>query len=93
VDLGDLPNNPYFGASGFIHLEGVDTYYDMSADGCGPSGENAQNDGYNGTGYGPYLIPRWFKSSGSTVRIFYTMSTWRPYHTVLMATDLLIGHC
>ncbi len=38
--------------------------------------------------YGPYLIPSYTKDLGSSIRIYYTMSTWNPYTVVLMATDL-----
>jgi hypothetical protein len=39
-----------------------------------------------GGNYAPYLIPRWFTATGDKTTIFYTMSTWRPYQTVLMKT-------
>ncbi len=41
-----------------------------------------------GTAYAPYLISRWLKSDETSLTLFYTLSTWRPYQTVLMRTTL-----
>lgn len=44
-----------------------------------------------GDPYGPYMIPRFFSSTApGRERIVFTMSTWNPYTTVLMESELSI---
>jgi hypothetical protein len=38
--------------------------------------------------YGPYIIPRFTTGNSSACRIYYTMSTWNPYQTVLMSSEI-----
>jgi hypothetical protein len=38
--------------------------------------------------YGPYLIDRFTTGSNGTSRIYFTLSTWNPYTTILMQADL-----
>jgi hypothetical protein len=38
--------------------------------------------------YGPYLIDKFTSDTNGTSRIYFTMSTWNPYTTVLMRADL-----
>ncbi|WP_345432817.1 DUF4185 domain-containing protein, partial [Actinoallomurus vinaceus] len=48
--------------------------------------ENA-SDKY-GDVYGPYQITRYSERHETAVRIYFTMSTWNPYQSMLMRTDL-----
>ncbi len=41
-----------------------------------------------GDGYGPYMIPRFFKSQGSDTTIYFLLSTWNPYNVVLIRATL-----
>ncbi len=44
-----------------------------------------------GDPYGPYMIPRFFSSNApGRERIVFTMSTWNPYATMLMETEISI---
>ncbi|MDX6297284.1 MAG: hypothetical protein QOI51_1141, partial [Nocardioidaceae bacterium] len=40
--------------------------------------------GVSGGAYGPYLIPELAHAEGDAVRIYFTMSTWNPYASMLM---------
>ena len=40
--------------------------------------------------YGPYLIPRFTRREGADVVIYFLMSTWNPYNTVLMRAKLRV---
>jgi len=44
--------------------------------------------GIYGGVYGPYLIPRFFRGDQNRVTLVYAMSTWNPYQTVLMQSDI-----
>lgn len=44
-----------------------------------------------GGSYAPYLIERFARVSGSTLSIYYTLSTWNPYTIVLMRADFTIA--
>jgi hypothetical protein len=54
------------------------------ADGFQDSGK----DNTWGGEYGPYLVPRFTKGNAEACQIFYTMSTWNPYQTVLMRSEI-----
>jgi len=41
--------------------------------------------------YAPYMIERFTRVSGSTLSIYYALSTWNPYTIVLMRADLTIA--
>lgn len=41
--------------------------------------------------YGPYLIDKFAKGSNETSTIYFTLSTWNPYTTVLMQADLKLS--
>jgi len=43
-----------------------------------------------GASYAPYMIERFTKVSGSTLSIYYTISTWNPYTIVEMRSDFAI---
>jgi hypothetical protein len=45
--------------------------------------------GTGGGPYGPYMIPRWFTSSGDTHSIVYTHSSWNPFKVHLMRAVLV----
>jgi len=45
-----------------------------------------------GAPYAPYMIERFTKVSGSTLSIYYLLSTWNPYTVVEMRSDFAIGH-
>ena len=54
-----------------------------------PYGSDPRRNEWGGE-YGPYLVPRWFRSEANGVeRIVYTMSTWNPYQIHLMETVLV----
>jgi len=38
--------------------------------------------------YGPYMIPRFFKGDRHETTIYFLMSTWNPYNTILMRAKL-----
>jgi hypothetical protein len=38
--------------------------------------------------YGPYLLPRYTRGTESTSTIYFVMSTWNPYNTVVMKSTL-----
>jgi hypothetical protein len=40
-----------------------------------------------GASYAPYMIERFTRVSGSTLSIYYALSTWNPYTIVLMQAD------
>jgi hypothetical protein len=42
--------------------------------------------------YAPFLLPANYQKyhAGGTARLFFTLSTWNPYQTVLMATDVFL---
>jgi hypothetical protein len=44
-----------------------------------------------GGAYGPYLIDKFTKGSSETSTIYFTLSTWNPYTTVLMRADLKLS--
>ena len=41
-----------------------------------------------GAEYGPYIIPRFTAGNARRCHIYYTLSTWRPYQTVLMRSEI-----
>jgi hypothetical protein len=41
--------------------------------------------------YAPYMIERFTRVSGSTLSIYYALSTWNPYTIVLMRADFTIA--
>lgn len=45
--------------------------------------------GVFGGEYGPYLVPRWFRTRRSSFEIVYLHSTWNPYKVHLMRTVLV----
>ena len=38
--------------------------------------------------YGPYLIPRFTRGDARRCQLFYTMSTWNPYQTILVTSEI-----
>lgn len=38
--------------------------------------------------YGPYIMERYSRDHGDHVSLYYIMSTWNPYNTVVMRTDI-----
>lgn len=65
------------------------------ANASGPSGPTigSTNDPTTtrGTPYGPAIVGRFTIVSGTTLKLFYLMSTWNPYATVLMESDFNIA--
>ena len=65
---------------------------------AGPAGpmiaEELGNDPQKtpGTVFAPYMMERFTKVEGDTLKIYYTMSTWNPYTVVKMESDFTIGH-
>ncbi|MGO9094685.1 MAG: DUF4185 domain-containing protein [Bryobacteraceae bacterium] len=63
---------------------------------AGPSGPTigSTNDPTTTKGfpYAPCLIERFTIVSGSTLKLFYMMSTWNPYATVMMESDFNIAY-
>jgi hypothetical protein len=61
---------------------------------CGDSAFSPERDDHfgpdeSGAAYAPYLVPRWFSSSGpGREDLVFTMSTWNPYTVVLMKASL-----
>lgn len=51
---------------------------------------NVQNEGRSdpGSPYGPYVIERYTESTDDGVILFFVMSTWHPYNTNIMSTEL-----
>jgi hypothetical protein len=51
------------------------------------------NDIYTTSGgaYAPFMIERFVNVSGTTLSIYYTLSTWNPYTVVEMRSDFAIG--
>lgn len=41
-----------------------------------------------GAEYAPYLIPRFTRGDAQRCRIYYTLSTWNPYQTILVASEI-----
>ena len=70
--------NPFAdeGYEHFIHLPGHDNITD-------PLRENEI-----GGSYGPYIIDKFTTGNGQTSTIYFTLSTWNPYTTVLMQAQL-----
>jgi uncharacterized protein (TIGR03437 family) len=66
------------------------------ANSSGPSGPTigSTNDPTTtrGTPYGPAIVERFTIISGSTLKIFYLMSTWNPYATVMMESDFTLAY-
>jgi uncharacterized protein DUF4185 len=40
--------------------------------------------------YAPYVVERWTKLQGTTLSLFYTLSTWNPYVVVLMKSQFKV---
>jgi hypothetical protein len=73
--------------------EGVYIYDASNSSGpAGPTIDPAKNppDSTEGGEYAPYMIERFTTVQGSTLTIYYTMSTWNPYTIVLMKSDFTI---
>lgn len=64
----------------FMHISLKDKKVDSMQD---PGREND----YGGE-YAPYMIPRFFKGDANDATIYFLMSTWNPYNTVLMKARL-----
>ena len=68
----------------------------MTAHFAGPAGPTinpAANDPQTTKGgiYAPQMVQRFTEVSASTLKIFYTLSTWNPYAVVLMESDFTIA--
>jgi hypothetical protein len=63
----------------------------------GPAGpmiaEEQGNDPQSTSGivFAPYMIERFTKVKGDTLKLYYTMSTWNPYTVVKMESDFTIS--
>ena len=70
--------NPFTdgGYGHFIHLPGYDNITDL-----GRTNEI-------GGPYGPYLVDKFTKGNSETSTVYFTLSTWNPYTTVLMKAEL-----
>ncbi|MGV3614855.1 MAG: DUF4185 domain-containing protein [Fimbriimonas sp.] len=68
------------GLGKFMHQTGV----------SGPKGSLADpnREGHFGDGYGPYLIPRFFRKEDGGARIYFVMSAWNPYNVMLMRATI-----
>ncbi len=64
-----------------------------SAGPAGPTINPTVNDPQTtrGGAYAPQMVQRFTEISGSTLKIFYTLSTWNPYAVVLMESDFTIA--
>jgi uncharacterized protein (TIGR03437 family) len=65
-----------------------------SAGPAGPTISPLNNDPQTtrGGGYAPQMVQRFTEIAGSTLKIFYTLSTWNPYAVVLMESDFNIAY-
>jgi uncharacterized protein (TIGR03437 family) len=65
-----------------------------SAGPAGPTISPANNDPQTtrGGAYAPQMVQRFTEIGGSTLKIFYTLSTWNPYAVVLMESDFAIAY-
>jgi hypothetical protein len=68
------------GYCNFIHRSWQSMNCDSAYD---PGRENVW-----GGEYGAYVVERFTKNVGNDVNLFFIMSTWNPYNTVLMETTL-----
>jgi hypothetical protein len=74
------------GYCGFIHLadEWAEAYgLDCEANPTVPDRSEP------GSPYGPYVIERYTEPTGDGVRLYYVMSSWHPYNTHLMSTEMV----
>jgi hypothetical protein len=39
--------------------------------------------------YGPYAIPRFTSTTPDGVALYFTLSTWNPYNSILMRTEFV----
>jgi lysophospholipase L1-like esterase len=65
-------------------------YHDLNL--AGPTIGNTDPGNTTGGAYAPYMIERFTQVAGSTLTIYYTMSTWNPYTVVLMESRFSITH-
>src|SRR5580692_7670622 len=65
-----------------------------SAGPAGPTINISANDPQTtkGGAYAPLMIGRFTEIAGSTLKIFYTLSTWNPYAVVLMESDFTLAY-
>jgi uncharacterized protein (TIGR03437 family) len=65
-----------------------------SAGPAGPTLSMGNNDPQTtkGGGYAPQMVQRFTEIAGSTLKIFYTLSTWNPYAAVMMESDFNISY-
>jgi hypothetical protein len=76
------------GAMGtFIHDPTIVPSDGLAGPTIGPNDPNTTR----GAAYAPYMIDRFTRVNGSTLSIYYTLSTWNPYTVVMMRSDLTIG--
>jgi hypothetical protein len=83
------PNDPCSGAGygSFMHIGWGDRVCDHVQDDMFSPGNFRDND--FGGEYGPYQITGYASGvAGRSSRIWFTMSTWNPYQSVLMTTEL-----
>jgi hypothetical protein len=82
-----------YGPGGFIHdnlhVNGPDTLNQIPGSCQTPCPTWACGDVPAGI-YAPYMIPSWFKVGPRDLTVYYTLSTWRPYQTLLMKSILQI---
>ena len=46
---------------------------------------------FNGAAYAPYVVERFTRLQGSTLSLYYVLSTWNPYVVVLMESQLAVS--
>jgi Domain of unknown function (DUF4185) len=76
------------GYGNFMHVSWKDHHCDHVQDYVLPSGNDGGDDVYGGE-YGPYQIAHMAQRAGTgSARIFFTMSTWNPYQSMLMSARI-----
>jgi len=76
------------GANGkFVHDPSITPNDGLNGPTIGPNDPRTTPGG----SYAPYMIERFTRVSGSTLSIYYALSTWNPYTIVLMRADFTIA--
>ncbi|KAK5399162.1 hypothetical protein LTR06_011508, partial [Exophiala xenobiotica] len=83
-----LPWGPWTGPQNIFDLGcafGQYIHIADGSDGLSDPGKEAQGSGF----YGPYMIDRYTKpNSDGSSRVFFVLSVWNPYNTMLMSTTI-----
>lgn len=85
VLIYNIPRDPGLGL--FIHNPGAVPSDGLIGPTIGPNDPAATPGGP----YAPSIIGRFTRVTGSTLRIYYLLSTWNPYTVVKMRSELTIG--